>query len=312
MNEQQALQRMVAPGQVRRGKYRGGVIQIWVTRACDKACFGCTQASNLRGPYDRISVDQFEQACTSLRDYWGVVGVFGGNPALHPQFDILCKIMQQHIPYEQRGLWCNKLFGHGAICRDTFNPSVSNLNVHLDREAYEEFKRDWPESRPVGLKEDSRHSPPYVAMQDVIEDEGERWKLISNCDINQHWSAMICTFRSHLRAYFCEVAGCMSMLHQHEPDWPDTGVDVIPGWWRKPMEDFRLQVRQHCHRCGVPLRGRGELAQSQEGVEQTTRTHAEVYQPKVKGREVQLVRELSIIQPQALDRFTDYLQNAQR
>lgn len=301
---------MKSPRDRRPNAYRGGVLQIWVTRACDKACFGCTQGSNLGGKPGMITPDQFEAACLSLVDYFGVVGVFGGNPTMHPQFELLCEIMRKHIPYERRGLWCNHLRGKGAAARATFNPAVCNLNVHLDRAAFDEFRRDWPEAMPFGLDKDSRHSPPYVAMQDVIEDEEERWRLIGNCDVNQDWSAMIGVFRGELRGYFCEIAGAQAMLHQAEPEYPDLGVPVGPGWWNQPMSAFDAQVRFHCHGCGIPLRGYGELAQGTSGHEQVSRTHAGVYKPKVKERDVQLVTlrgELG----RPLSKATHYMQNGQ-
>src|SRR6516162_117468 len=207
MNADEAISRMVSPSTRRPGKYREGVIQIWLTRACDKACFGCTQGSNLAGKPGMITLAQFESACKSLKGYFGVVGIFGGNPATHPQFDEICYILRRYFPREQRGIWCNNPLGHGRVMADTFDPVVSNLNVHLDEKAFNEFRRDWPDSRPFGLTQDSRHSPPFVALRDVIPNEDERWDMIADCDINKHWSAMLCVFRGELRAYFCEVAG---------------------------------------------------------------------------------------------------------
>lgn len=312
MKEEHALEIMISPGMRRPGKWRGGVLQIWVTRACDKSCFGCTQGSNLRGVPGLITPEQFEQACKTLVDYFGVIGVFGGNPAIHPQFEDLCAILRKYIPKEQRGLWCNNPLGKGAVMRETFNPAVSNLNVHLDKKAYDEFRRDWPEARPFGLDTDSRHSPVYVSMKDLIEDEDTRWQLISNCDINKHWSAMIGVFRGELRGYFCEIAGAQAMLRQTDPNYPDTGVEVVEGWWRSPMSVFAEQVREHCHNCGVPLRGYGELAQAESGVEQTTESYADIYKPKKSNRTVEVVRDLMQIRPHVLPKMTDYLGNAKR
>lgn len=313
MNKDQALAKMVPPSKIRPGKPRGGVIQIWLTRACDKSCFGCTQGSNLRGPYHRISLDQFETACLSLREYFGIVGIFGGNPALHPQFGEICEILRQHIPFERRGLWCNNPMGKGKTMAETFNPAVSNLNVHLDQKAYDEFKRDWPSSNPFGLRDDSRHSPVYVAMQDVIPSVEERWDLIANCDINQHWSAMVCVFRGELRGYFCEIAGAQAMLHQDNPDWPDTGTPISSTdenpWWKHTMHHYQDQVLFHCHRCGVPLRGYGSLAQNPSGIEQVSQTHEDIYSPKQVTRVVQLVTERDEVKEQQLQKFTDYLGN---
>lgn len=313
MNETQALEKMVSPSDKRPGKPKGGVIQIHVTRVCDKSCFNCTQGSNYRGAKEFISPEHFEQAVESLVDYFGIVGVFGGNPAIHPQFEELCLILQSYIPKERCGLWCNKPFGHGRVMAQTFNPAVSNLNVHLDAEAYAEFKRTWPGSRPFGLTQDSRHSPCYVALQDVVEDEGERWDYISRCDINQHWSAMIGVFRGNLRGWFCEIAGAQAMLHQAEETYPDTGVIVRPGWWlpKMPDSEFAIQARFHCHQCGVPLSGHGELAQSRspESKEQFSRSHEAVCAPRSGKRPVEIVTNLVQLGT-PLQLMTDYLGNS--
>jgi hypothetical protein len=301
--------RMVMPSD-KRPVWRGGVLQIWVTRACDRACYGCTQGSNLSGAPELITPDQFRAACESIRDYWGVVGVFGGNPTLHPQFGELCRIMREVIPFEQRGLWSNHPRGRGRQCAITFNPEYSNLNVHQSQEAYDEFATDWPECKPYlkGLDSDSRHSPPFVAMKDVIADEAERWRLIGNCDINKNWSALIGVFRGQLRGWFCEIAGSQSMLYQHEPDYPDTGVPIVPGWWKANHAAFEKQIQKHCHECGIPLKGHGELANAENGVEQVSATHAAVYRPKRSGRTVEVVTELLQLGV-PLQRATDYIEN---
>lgn len=310
MQASDAIRQMVAPSMRRDCYEHGGILQIWVTRACDKACFGCTQGSNLGGRPGMMTPEQYAEAVESLRGYFGIVGMFGGNPAIHPQFDELCRILRESwVPVEQRGVWCNHPRGKGAICRETFSAKYSNINVHLDREAADEFARDWPESVPYikGLEDDSRHSPVYVAMRDVIDDEAERWRLIAECDINRYWSAMIGVFRGELRAWFCEIAGAQAMLHQHEPDYPDTGLPVTSGWWRAPIEAYEQQIRHHCHQCGVPLRGRGDLAIG--GVrEQVSKTHAAIYKPKPRGREVQLVETLQQLGDR-LPKATDYIEN---
>lgn len=311
MNEVQALAKMVPPGKKRPGIWRSGVLQIHVTRACDKACFGCTQGSNIAGKVWMIPPEEFAKAVDSLAGYFGVVGIFGGNPALHPKFDELCAIVREKVPYEQRGLWCNHPSGKGSIMRETFNPAVSNLNVHEDREAYDEFARDWPECRSVlkGLDSDSRHSPPFVAMQDVIPEESKRWDLIAGCDVNRFWSSMICWIPNRgLRAYFCELAGAQAILHASDPDWPDLGLPVARGWWKRPMQDFAAQVRLHCHACGIPLRRYGQLANGGE-YEEVSETHAGIYRPKRREREVQLVT-LERADGRTLARATNYLENS--
>lgn len=354
MNEQECLEKMIAPGQIRASKpYRNGVIQIHISRACDMSCFGCTQGSNLAGSTTVITPEQFELAVRSLgfidgmgplppldvpNVYFGVVGVFGGNPALSPHFEAYCEILKRYVPYEQRGLWCNHPRGKGRMMRGVFNPSVSNLNVHLSQEAFDQFQRDWPEARLVGLHDDSRHSPPFVAMKDVVRskqlvgdtytdlpDDSRIWELISNCDINQHWSAMIGVFRGELRAWFCEVAGAQAMLHQHEEDYPDTGTHLahesqfVQGWWQQPMSYFKDQVRKHCFDCGVPLRGYGELAQTDKHeraysdpvpAEQTSATHSSIYLPKRPHRKVDILTDLVQLDIGKIQKVNHYIQNS--
>lgn len=304
---------MKAPGDRRpncTGPWAGGVFQIWVTRSCDKACFGCTQASNLAGAPPPMTPEQFEIAVNSLWDYHGVVGVFGGNPAISKHFEAICEVFQRSpIPKERRGLWCNHPLGKGRIMRETFNPNVSNLNVHLDKAAFDAFKREWPESKPFGLHEDSRHSPVHGSMIDLSVPESERWERISRCDINQQWSPMIGVFRGELRGWFCEVAGAQAMLFQTQPDYPDTGLPLSPDWWKRPMADFAGQVRQHCHNCLVPMKGYGELACSTTGAEQTTQSYADVFRVKKTGRPVEIVQTPSQL-GKPLQRTTDYLQNS--
>ena len=322
MTDHEAISKMKSPRDKRPVIWRNGVLQIWVTRACDMSCTHCTQGSNLAGKPTFMTPDQFETACKSLRAgishnkygyphdetyYWGVVGMFGGNPCVHPQFDTLCEIMRKWIPFDQRGLWSNNLMGHGLTCKKTFNPEVSNLNVHQNEAAYWEMLRDWPLCEPKGLSEDSRHSPTLVAMQDMEDmNDAERWELISNCDVNQRWSALIGVFRGELRAWFCELAGAQAMLHEAEPDYPDTGHRVLPGWWNHDITHFDSQIRYHCFACGHPLRAKGDYANTGT-VEQVSKTHASIYHLKrPKGKRIEIITKRSELGEQ-VSAATQYL-----
>ena len=295
-----AVNKLTSPGQ-RRPAFRGGIIQIMVTRSCDKSCFGCTSGSNFVSKPSVMSVDQVDEALASLESYWGVTAFFGGNPCSHPEFGKLCERMRARIPFIQRGLWTNRLLGNGAHARLTFNPSHSNINVHCDSEAWAEFERDWPEALEAraehtraGLTQDSRHGTPYISMSDLGIPEEDRWKLIAECDISKYWSAIITLVRGELRVFFCEVAGHFAALHADNPNWAGTGQPMAdvglvcqPGWWQKPMADFEQQVNTCCHECGIPMRRPGQLAIGGTHEEYSV-THAHVMRPK-RGRSTQLV-----------------------
>ena len=301
--------KMVIPSDQRRGIWRGGIIQLQVTRACDLACFHCTQGSNLSGKPVIMTPEDFERAVDSLQGYWGVYGVFGGNPCVSPYFEDYCRILKAKVPFDQRGLWSNSPRGKGKLCRVTFNPRVSNLNVHGSPEAWDDFAKDWPECKPYlkGLDQDSIHSPPWVALQDLIPDEAERWRLIGDCDINKYWSALVGLVPGRgLRAYFCEVAYSQAVLHSGDPSWPDVGLEPDIGWWRLPLQSFEDQIKIHCHACGIPLRREGELAIGGDH-EEVSETHAGAFKPKVSSRPVQLVT-LNGLPPSRSERpSTEYL-----
>jgi hypothetical protein len=294
------IPQMVMPSQKRPGIWNSGVMQVWVGRMCNRACYGCTQGSQLAGKPGMISVDQYEQAIASLNDYWGTVGMFGGLATLHPRFPELCLILKgSDIPWHRRGLWANDINGHGAICRQTFNPACSNLNVHMDSEAADEIRRDWPEAAPFikGEEKDSVHGTPFVSPTDLGVPENEMWQHISNCDVNRHWSAMICVVRGQLRGFFCEISASVAMLHENNPDWAgtgkpmeDIGVPIEPGWWKQGQGHFEQQIRTCCPHCAIPLRRPGKQAVSDETqAEEFSETHRFIAKPKTRSRPVEFV-----------------------
>lgn len=326
MTESDCLSKMISPGMRRPGKYRDGIIQIMITRSCDKACSHCTQGSNLKGKNVYMTTDEFRLACRSLKGYFGVYGCFGGNPAIHPHFADICQVMREEVPFKQRGLWCNNpiTVENARIMQATFDPSVSNINVHMDRKAWDMFKEGWPLNKRVfGLDQDSRHSPVFVSMEDVGVPEEKRWELISNCTINKNWSSLIGIVPGKgLRSFFCEIAYAQAALHADDPDWPDLGLDPTVNydqhgrsggkfkWWQLSMQSFKGQVQFHCHKCSVPLNGYGELACATGVKEQVSTTHASVIHPK-KGKEVEIVTDLVQLGMGRIKRTTDYYPNGQ-
>lgn len=309
MNAAEALSKMVLPSH-KRPVWAGGICQLHVTRACDLACVHCTQGSNLGGKPVVMDPADFETAVKSLDGYFGVRGLFGGNPAVSPYFAEYCKILRAHVPFALRGIWCNHPRGKAALMRVTFNPAVSNLNTHLSQEAADEFRRDWPESAPYvkGMDQDSIHGAPFVAMMDAEPDESKRWEMIASCDINRFWSSLVGYVPGRgLRAYLCELMYSQAALHADEPDWPDLGLAVEPGWWRKPLADFEAQVKWHCHRCGIPLRRKGQPAIGGDH-EEFSETHRSIARPKAKDRPVEFV-QLQGIGERSARPSTQYLPN---
>lgn len=326
MDEATCLSKMVAPRDTRHGIWRGGIVQCFITRNCNLRCANCSQMSQLSAQNGRflMTPDTAELIFRSLKDANFVVGIFGGAPPLNKFFSEICEVMCKWIPFERRGLWTNNLFGKGDVCRKTFCPHVSNLNLHMDVQAEKEFRETWPESIPVlkGMDQDSRHGPPYVAAQDLDRipnadysgttenTEANRLDLISQCHINRWWSSLACSIDGKVFGFFCEIAAAMAMHHVDEPEWNiGIPIDGTDSWWNNGMDHYKDQVRKYCHACGVPLKGYGDLAVGGKS-EQVSPTHAKNYTPKDRARPIELVTRLEQLGDKHLPRFTDYIQNS--
>jgi hypothetical protein len=127
--------------------------------------------------------------------------------------------------------------------------------------------------------------------------------LINNCDINQYWSPIICQTKHGLRAFFCEIAGAQSMLLNSDYD---SGLPVTDNWWKLPITAFEDQIRNHCFNCGVPLKGKGDLAVN-GNTEYVSKTYLPIAQLK-KKKNIKVVEKLSDLGGN-VERATDYIQN---
>ena len=238
---------------------RNDTIQIIVTRACSLfTCSNCTQLLPFRKDALHMGVDVFRAAVRSVKDWPGVVAMFGGNPCNHPKFPELCAILEEEIPQQKRrGLWSNDLRGHGETVRRVFYPSGRfNLNAHAEAGAADEIERHLPgkllrESR----SKLSQHSPILVHWKDLGMTEEDWIAVREDCDINKNWSAAIVERDGEPFAYFCEVGAAIDGIRGE-----NNGIPAVPGWWRLKMSSFEHQVRNCCDAgCGVPLRLRGHL-----------------------------------------------------
>jgi hypothetical protein len=260
-----------------RGVWRDVIIQIKITNVCDLSCNNCSAGVGLTAKANRffMTPDQFRIACRSLQGFRGLIGLFGGNPTVHKQFPEICRIFREEIPCrDQRGLWTNRVFDHGALCRETFG-QYQNINLHGSQRALDEIKASWPEARILdGSMGESKHAPIAIAMSDLVPDLNERMKLIGNCTINQRWSAALTVVAGQLRGYFCEIAATFAEMYGD----PSRGVEPVPGWAMQHMEAFADQVETYCHGCGIPLNGRKVVDSDKDAHTDVSQRHVQVAQ----------------------------------
>ena len=211
--------------------YRQPVIHVEVTNVCNLVCSNCTRfIGHHRKPY-MMELSMVEKALKSLYDFPNKVGIMGGEPTLHPEFEEICKLVQKHVPFEKRGLWTDgaKWDEHKDIIHETFPEKQIIYNAHDDEEVGE-------------------HQPLLIAAKDIVEDRELMWRLIGNCWVQWRWAASI----TPKGGFFCEVAAAQDWLF----DGPG-GYDLVPGWWKKNPNEFMDQVKRYCENCSaaIPMKG---------------------------------------------------------
>jgi hypothetical protein len=178
-----------------------------------------------------MDFETFKAAVDSMEGFPHMVGIMGGEPLLHPQFEQFCNYAVEKLGRNHLGLWSSFPVGkehlRGVICR-TFDHIF--LNDHTRGDIY--------------------HHPLMVGISEVMEHEREAYMLVDQCWVQNSWSASI---NPH-GAFFCEVAAAWSiLLGKPETAWP-----VEKGWWWRVPKDFTAQVETFCLRCGgaLPLKRR--------------------------------------------------------
>ena len=228
------------------------IIQIDITNACTKKCSNCTRfCGNHRKPF-MMDFDTFKRAVDSMEGFPGIVGIMGGEPTLHPQFD-------EFVRY-----FASKFGKHGVL--ENARRPVSNFNAHIVGNV---FDIDCSNQRGLWSILGKRYYEHYELIQEtfgyqVVNDHAspsehaallitrkelgipdDEWvKMRDACWIQNRWSASI-----HPKgAFFCEVAAALDATFDGPGGWP-----IEPGWWKRKPEDFKEQL-QWCEMCSACLK----------------------------------------------------------
>lgn len=254
-----------------------GRIQIEITNACPGRCSNCSRfVPHVRRPFF-MDATTFRRAVDSMDGYGGMLGIMGGEPTLHPEFDRLVRTYRDRWaggvihrsgrapvrafgdyyraaladPTGKRcGLWTSLGPGyarHYELIQDTFDYQC--VNTHL-----------------AG----ATHQPLLVTRRELGVEDAEWFALRDACWIQRLWSASI----NPRGAWFCEIAGALAMLYGDLPDCPGPreGWPIEPGWWRRKPSEFGDQLRW-CEVCAAPL-GLTPRCDA-EGVDDVSPAHAQ-------------------------------------
>ena len=232
-------------------------IQIEITNHCQNRCSNCTRLIGHHSKPYMMDFDTFKIAVDSLEGFPKQVGMMGGEPLLHPEFEKMARYLGSKRKPEQCGLWSS--FPKGF---EKYAPLIAEVfgNVYLNDHS----------------RKDVLHAPILVRSDEVIQDEVERWYLADHCWYQNSWSASI----NPQGAFFCEIAAAISLLScDGTKAWP-----VEPGWWRRSPIHFGEQMLEFCHQCGgaLPLQWRYSI----EGIDDISPTWLKKLKdtsPKIKS-----------------------------
>jgi hypothetical protein len=230
------------------------VIQIEITNACNHSCSNCTRFCGHHKKPFVMDWPTFQRAVDSLQGYSGIIGIMGGEPTLHPQFERFTLYLREHfgmranlnatrrpvadfLTYTRArhnanrvlnrckgpGLWTSmprQYYDHYELIQDSFLFQCLNDHFHA-----------------------SFHQALLVTRKEMGIDDARWIELRDKCWIQNCWSASI----SPKGAFFCEIAAALDMVFGGPGGWPLTS-----DWWHRQPEDFTDQLHW-CELCGAAL-----------------------------------------------------------
>ncbi|MBP3421798.1 MAG: hypothetical protein J6K37_05960 [Lachnospiraceae bacterium] len=283
-------------------------IQIDITNACNKRCSNCTRFCGNHKKSFFMNFDTFKRAIDSLEGYNGVIGIMGGEPTLHPEFERFVSYIRDKFG-EYRGdnrlIYPQKEFikeirrrefeshvyrkgedgtGNNRACGNfkMYGPGLwSNMGA-----TYRQYYELIQDSFNVQFLNDhinaSYHQPGLFARKDLEIADDEWIKLRDKCWIQNEWSATI----TPKGAFFCEIAGALDMLFDGPGGWK-----IEPGWWKRKPEEFGEQLHW-CELCGFALNT--FMRDAEEEMDDVSPTLynmlKQIDSPKLKAGKINLVK----------------------
>ena len=220
----------------------------------------------------KVNRDNLNNRNTGIRSRKKVLGIFGGEPLMHPQFPDLVDIMIKYVPQANRGLWTSFDWVNGESktwgkyrnqVERLLGPKPDSNVLRFEGSGYINWNMHEEHQK-------CEHAPVLAAAQDLIPDEKQRWDVIEKCWVQSEWSAAYALdYNNQPKFYFCEIASSFDRVFNL-----GTGLNVEEGVWShalwferdeqgvlRPKGLYANQILKTCNRCGASLKlpGRRDL-----------------------------------------------------
>lgn len=240
------------------------IIQIDITNACMYQCSNCTRFCGHHRNNFFMDFDTFKRAVDSMKGYHGTIGVMGGEPTLHPEFERFVKYLHTQLPNGNRKekpslirpqkdfiesiLLENKVesevYQYETGARETIvGAGLWSAMVPTYKKYYELIQDVFKMQAVNDHGNTMYHSPILINRKDLGIPDDEWIKIRDHCWAQDVWSATI----TPKGAFFCEIAGALDMLFDGSGGWP-----IEEGWWKRRPEEFGEQLRW-CEYCGIAI-----------------------------------------------------------
>ena len=235
------------------------IILIDITNACVRQCSNCTRfCGHHRKPFF-MDYETFCRAVDSLDGFSGTVGIIGGEPTIHPDFERMAKYLgEKRGPKTDFSLYKpQKHFMDAVHDVEMSHTEIVPCGSEEKRIVYgggvwsvmgDGYKRHYEVIQDIAkyqaLNDHSNpmyHKPALITRKELGIPDKEWYEMRDNCWVVDVWSANI----TPKGAFFCEVAGCLDMLFDGPGGWK-----IEPGWWKRKPEEFGEQL-QWCELCGM-------------------------------------------------------------
>ena len=90
------------------------IIQIDITNACPKRCSNCTRFCGHHQKPFFMDFETFKKAVDSMKGFGGIVGIMGGEPTIHPEFENFLEYYRANVGYDDFSSACYKPVGDFA------------------------------------------------------------------------------------------------------------------------------------------------------------------------------------------------------
>ncbi len=235
------------------------IILIDITNACVQQCSNCTRFCGHHKKPFFMDYETFCRAVDSLDGFPGTVGIIGGEPTIHPDFERMAKYLgEKRGPKTDFSLYRpQKHFMDAVHDVEMSHTEIVPCGCEEKRLVYgggvwsvmgDGYKKHYEVIQDIAkyqaLNDHSNpmyHKPALITRKELgISDE--EWPAIrDNCWVVDVWSANV----TPKGAFFCEVAGCLDMLFDGPGGW-----DIEPGWWKRTPDQFGDQLKW-CELCGM-------------------------------------------------------------